>query len=79
MPKHTHAKTGGDRCHAFALLDKPHCYYHMHVHRVIAAEKSPEVQKTRRSISLSLSRSSKGHTYPEIAMSPPPVFSTRDG
>ncbi len=46
MPKQCrHIMTDGDRCHAIALLDKPYCYYHMRVHRVIATKKPPKPKK----------------------------------
>ncbi len=48
MPKECrHIMTDGDKCHAIALLEKPYCYYHMRVHRALAAKKpSKSKQKT---------------------------------
>jgi hypothetical protein len=48
MPKQCrHILTDGDKCHAIALREKPYCYYHMRVHRVMAAARKPSKAKEK--------------------------------
>jgi hypothetical protein len=48
MPKQCrHIKTNGSKCQAIALRDKPYCYYHMNVHRLMAAARKPSKAKDR--------------------------------
>jgi len=48
MPKQCrHIMTSGNKCHAIALRDKPYCYYHMNVHRIMAASRKPSKSKDK--------------------------------
>jgi hypothetical protein len=48
MPKQCrHILTSGAKCHAIALRDKPYCYHHMRVHRLMAAAKKPSKAKEK--------------------------------
>ena len=40
IPACRHIKTNGARCRAAALRDRPYCYFHDRLHRVLARQKS---------------------------------------
>jgi len=42
-----HILTDGNKCHSIALRDKPYCYYHMRVHRVMGAAMKPSKSKEK--------------------------------
>ncbi len=43
-----HIMTDGNKCHAMALREKPYCFFHMRVHRVVAESKKPSKAKDRK-------------------------------
>jgi hypothetical protein len=48
MPKQCrHIMTTGIKCHAIALRDKPYCHYHMKLHRLMGAARSPSESQDR--------------------------------
>jgi hypothetical protein len=42
IPLCRHLKTNGVRCRAIALREKPYCYYHDRLHRVIHKQKAAQ-------------------------------------
>jgi hypothetical protein len=39
--------TDGSKCHAIAMRDKPYCFYHMRLHRVMGSAMKPSKSKER--------------------------------